>query len=252
MDKVTRSRLAGKTALVTGATRGIGREIALVFAKEGADVAVCGRTANALDDVAAQIQAAGRQVLAYPADISQAEAVERMVADLLDKWGRIDILVNNAGIARDTLLIRMKDEEWDSVLTVNLKGTFLCMRAVARAMMRQRSGRIINLASVVGLMGNPGQANYAASKAGIIGLTKSVARELGGRGVTVNAIAPGLIETEMTEALSEDLKTHWKAQIPLGSFGQPMDVAQAAVFLASDAARYITGQVLQVDGGLVT
>ena len=252
MDKVTMSRLAGKTALVTGATRGIGREIALVFAKEGADVAVCGRTANALDDVAAQIQAAGRQVLASPADSSQAEPVERMVADLLDKWGRIDILVNNAGIARDTLLIRMKHEEWDSVLTVNLKGTFLCMRAVARAMMRQRSGRIINLASVVGLMGNPGQAHYAASKAGIIGLTKSVARELGGRAVTVNAIAPGLIETEMTEALSEDLKTHWKAQIPLGSFGQPMDVAQAAVFLASDAARYITGQVLQVDGGLVT
>ena len=245
-------RLSGKTALVTGATRGIGREIALLFAREGADVAICGRTGPALAVVKAEIESAGRRCQAFVVDVSQAAAVEAMTAKLLDNWGRLDILVNNAGMTRDGLLVRMKDEDWDSVLAVNLKGTFLCTRAVARTMMRQRSGRIINLASVVGLMGNAGQANYAASKAGIIGLTKSVARELGSRGVTVNAIAPGFIETEMTQALSADAKTQWQAQIPLGRFGQSSDVAQAALFLASEAANYITGQVLQVDGGLVT
>ncbi|MBI4227646.1 MAG: 3-oxoacyl-[acyl-carrier-protein] reductase [Candidatus Omnitrophica bacterium] len=246
-------RLAGKTALVTGATRGIGREIALTFAREGAQVAVCGRTADALAALKPELEAGGgRPALTFPVDVSQAAPVEAMVANVLDKWGKLDILVNNAGIARDALLVRMSADDWEQVLAVNLTGTFLCTRAVARTMMRQRSGCIINLASVVGLMGNPGQANYAASKAAIIGLTKSVARELGGRGVTVNAIAPGFIETEMTGSLSEAVKTRWKAQIPLGEFGHPRDVAAAAVFLASDAARYITGQVLQVDGGLVT
>lgn len=247
-------RLTGKTALVTGATRGIGRAIALLFAQEGAQVAVCGRTADALAALKTELDAAapGHAALTYTVDVSQAEPVEAMMAGVLDKWGKLDILVNNAGITRDALLVRMKSEEWDQVLAVNVTGTFLCTRAVARTMMRQRSGRIINLASIVGLMGNPGQANYAASKAAIIGLTKSVARELGGRGVTVNAIAPGFIDTEMTGSLPDEAKAHWKAQIPLGGFGSPRDVAEAAVFLASDAARYITGQVLQVDGGLVT
>ena len=245
-------QLAGKIALVTGASRGIGRAIALAFAREGAQVAVCGRTAETIEQLRQELEALGKPSLGYPVDVSQAPPVEAMVANLLDKWGRIDILVNNAGITRDALLVRMTQEDWDAVLAVNLTGTFLCMRAVARTMMRQRSGRIINLASVVGLMGNPGQANYAASKAAILGLTKSVARELGGRGVTVNAIAPGFIETEMTGSLGDEVKAHWREQIPLGAFGSPSDVAAAAVFLASEAARYITGQVLQVDGGLVT
>lgn len=242
--------LAGKIALVTGAGRGIGRAIAERFAQEGADVALCGRTPATLEAVAAQVRAAGRQALPLTVDVTQAAAVEGMVQSVLDKFGRLDILVNNAGVTRDALLIRMKDAEWDEVLAVNLKGTFLCTRAVARVMMRQRSGRIINLASIVGLTGNAGQTNYAASKAGILGLTKSVAKELAGRGVTVNAIAPGFIETEMTQGLSDEVKAHWRGVIPLQMFGQPEDVASAAVFLASEGARYITGHVVTVDGGL--
>lgn len=245
-------RLSGKTAFVTGAGRGIGRAIAIKLAQEGADVAICARTPAALEEVQRQIEAAGRKAISIPLDVSQSAAVESAVETILDKFGKLDILVNNAGITRDGLLIRMKPEDWDDVIAVNLKGTFLCTRAVARVMMRQRSGRIINLASVVGLIGNAGQTNYAASKAGIIGLTKSVARELAGRGVTANAIAPGFIETEMTQALTDPMKEYWLGNIPLGRFGQPNDVAEAAVFLASDAASYITGQVLQVDGGLVT
>jgi len=243
-------QLTGKIALVTGAGRGIGRAIVERFAQEGADVALCGRTPTTLEAVAAQVRAAGRQALPLTVDVTQAAAVEGLVQTVLDKFGRLDILVNNAGVTRDALLIRMKDADWDEVLAVNLKGTFLCTRAVARVMMRQRSGRIINLASIVGLMGNAGQINYAASKAGILGLTKSVAKELAGRGVTVNAIAPGLIETEMTRKLSDDVKAHWRGLIPLQTFGQPEDVASAAVFLASEGARYITGHVLTVDGGL--
>lgn len=242
--------LANKVALVTGAGRGIGRAIAVRFARAGADVALCGRTLEPLKEVQTQVEAAGRRALRFTVDVADAAAVEGMVQTILDKWGRLDILVNNAGITRDGLLIRMKEEDWEAVLAVNLTGTFHCTRAVARVMMRQHSGRIINLASVVGLTGNAGQTNYAASKAGVIGLTKSVARELAGRGVTVNAIAPGFIETEMTQRLAEDLKAQWQARIPLGAFGHPEDVAEAAVFLASEAARYITGQVLQVDGGL--
>lgn len=250
-------QLAGKKALVTGGTRGIGREIALSFAREGADVAICGRDPTALAQVQEQLEIAGlsagqagRQALGIQADVASAASVEQLIQTALDKFGALDILVNNAGITRDGLLIRMKDDDWQQVLAVNLTGTFLCTRAVARVMMRQRRGRIINLASVVGLTGNPGQTNYAASKAGIIGLTKSVARELAGRGITVNAIAPGFIETEMVQALSDALKAQWSAQIPVGAFGHPRDVAAAAVFLASDAAGYITGHVLTVDGGL--
>ena len=243
-------QLTGKIALVTGAGRGIGRAIVERFAQEGADVALCGRTPTTLEAVAAQVRAAGRQALPLTVDVTQAAAVEGLVQTVLDKFGRLDILVNNAGVTRDALLIRMKDADWDEVLAVNLKGTFLCTRAVARVMMRQRSGRIINLASIVGLMGNAGQINYAASKAGILGLTKSVAKELAGRGVTVNAIAPGLIETEMTRKLSDEVKAHWRGLIPFQTFGQPEDVASAAVFLASEGARYITGHVLTVDGGL--
>ncbi|MBI4313834.1 MAG: 3-oxoacyl-[acyl-carrier-protein] reductase [Candidatus Omnitrophica bacterium] len=244
--------LAGKTAFVTGAGKGIGRAIALKFAQEGADVAICARTAQTLEEVQRQIEAAGRKALCLPLDVSNGPAVEAAVQTILDKFGKLDILVNNAGVTRDALLVRMKPEDWEEVIAVNLKGTFLCTRAVARAMMRQRSGRIINLASVVGLTGNAGQTNYAASKAGIIGLTKSVARELAGRGITANALAPGFIETEMTQALDGPMKEYWLKQIPVGRFGQPSDVAEAAVFLASDAAGYITGQVLQIDGGLVT
>ena len=242
--------LAGKIAVVTGAGRGIGRAIAERFAQEGADVALCGRTPATLEAVAAQVRAAGRQALPLTVDVTQAAAVDGLVQTVLDKFGRLDILVNNAGVTRDALLIRMKDADWDEVLAVNLTGTFLCTRAVARVMMRQRSGRIINLASIVGLTGNAGQTNYAASKAGILGLTKSVAKELAGRGVTVNAIAPGFVETEMTQGLSDDVKTYWRGLIPLQTFGQPEDVASAALFLASEGARYITGHVLAVEGGL--
>jgi len=243
-------QLAGRVALITGAARGIGREIALAFAQAGADLALCDLRAEDLQETRRSAEALGRQVLTEATDVTQGEAVAALVHRVLDKFQRVDILVNNAGITRDALLVRMKEDDWDAVLAVNLKGAFLCTRAVAPVMMRQRSGRIVNLASVIGLMGNAGQTNYAASKAGLIGLTKSVAKELASRGITVNAIAPGFIETEMTQALSEDTKAHWCARIPMGCFGHPSDVAQAALFLASDAARYITGQVVQVDGGL--
>lgn len=242
----------GRIALVTGASRGIGRAVALALAAEGADVAVnYAGSEKAAQEVAEAIRAMGRRALVVQADVSDAEAVQKMVAAVTGEFGRIDILVNNAGITRDGLLMRMKDEDWDAVLKTNLTGVYNCTKAVTKGMMKQRYGRIINMTSVVGVTGNAGQANYAAAKAGVIGLTKSTAKELGSRAITANAIAPGFIESDMTAGLPEKNKQEMAAAIPLGKFGQPADVAQAVVFLASDWASYITGQTLHVDGGMV-
>jgi len=243
-------QLANQVALVTGGARGIGREIALAFAREGADTALFDVNPEPLAQTAKELEALGRRCVGVVVDVTDGKQVDEGVAKVLDKLGRIDILINNAGITKDGLLIRMDDAQWDRVLNINLKGTFLCTRAVAKHMLKQRRGRIVSIASIVGLIGNPGQANYAASKAGIIGLTKAVAKELASRGVTVNAIAPGFIKTEMTEALPEQAKQRLAEAIPMGTLGEPKDVAQAALFLVSEAARYITGHVLVVDGGL--
>jgi 3-oxoacyl-[acyl-carrier protein] reductase len=244
--------LTGQVALVTGGGRGIGRAIALALAGCGANVAINyrGNAASAEETVAA-ISATGRVGRAFQADVSQSAEVEGLVKATIAELGRIDILVNNAGITRDGLLMRMKDDDFDSVLNTNLRGVFLCTKAVLRPMTKQRSGRIINISSVIGLLGNAGQANYAAAKAGIIGFTKSTAREIASRGITVNAVAPGFIETEMTEVLAEETRAGALAAIPLGRFGSPADVAALVCFLASDAAAYITGQTLNVDGGMV-
>ena len=243
-------QLDQRVAIITGGARGIGREIALAFAREGADVALFDVNAEPLEQTANELRALGRRAEGFVVDVTNGAAVDEGVAKVLDKLGRIDILINNAGITKDGLLIRMDDAQWDRVLTINLKGTFLCTRAVAKHLLKQRRGRIVSIASVVGIFGNPGQANYAASKAGIIGFTKAVAKELASRGITCNAIAPGFIKTEMTEALPEEAKQRLLQAIPMGTLGQPQDVAQAALFLVSDAARYITGHVLVVDGGL--
>jgi 3-oxoacyl-[acyl-carrier protein] reductase len=240
-----------KTALVTGAGRGIGRAIALALGENGADVAVVDLNEDDAIGVAAELKKMGRKAIAIKGNVSDTHDVEDFVKKAAEELGRIDILVNNAGITRDTLLMRMKEEDWDAVININLKGTFLCTKAVTKIMSKQRYGRIINISSVVGLMGNAGQANYASSKAGLIGLTKSVARELASRNVTVNAIAPGFIVTTMTDMLSDELKDKLKSQIPLGRLGLPEDVANTVVFLASDAASYITGQTIAVDGGMV-
>jgi 3-oxoacyl-[acyl-carrier protein] reductase len=245
------SQLANQIAVVTGAGRGIGRAIALKFAAEGADVVCVSRTQENSDKVAAEIRALGRKAWAHALDVADAAAVSAAAEKILAGCGRVDILVNNAGVTRDNLLMRMSEAEWDAVLDTNLKGAFLFTKAFSRALIKQRSGRIINVASVIGLIGNAGQSNYAASKAGLIGFTKSVARELASRGITANVLAPGFIETDMTAGLKEELRAGVLKQIPLGSFGQPDDIANAAVFLASLAARYITGQVLAVDGGMV-
>ena len=243
--------LDGKVALITGGARGIGREIALLFSRHGADCALFDVNEQVLTQTAQELQALGRRAAGFVVDVTNATAVDEGAAKVLDKLGRIDILVNNAGITHDGLLVRMDEAQWDRVLAINLKGTFLCTRAVAKAMLKARSGRIVNIASIIGLIGNAGQANYAASKAGIIGLTKSVAKELASRGVTCNAIAPGFIKTEMTDRLPADVKQRLLDQIPMATLGEPSDVAQAALFLVSAASRYVTGQVLVVDGGLV-
>ncbi len=243
-------QLTGQVAIVTGGARGIGREIALLLARDGADVALFDINAQALEQTAGELRALGRRAEGLVVDVTSAAVVDEAVAKVLDKLGRIDILINNAGITQDGLIVRMDEAQWDRVLDINLKGTYLCTRAVAKVMLKARRGRIVSIASIIGLIGNAGQANYAASKAGIIGLTKSVAKELGSRGITCNAIAPGFIKTEMTERLPEAVKQKLLEQIPLGNLGEPADVAQAALFLVSDAARYITGHVLVVDGGL--
>lgn len=243
--------LTDKVAIVTGSGRGIGKTIAMKLAGNGANIVIndIGEQ-SAIEPVADEVRALGRESIAVVGDISTAEGVKTLVDATIEKFGRVDILVNNAGITRDTLIMRMSDDDWDKVIAVNLRSVFLCTRAVVRPMSQQRWGRIINMASVVGIAGNAGQANYAASKAGIIGLTKTVAKEVASRNVTVNAIAPGFIETAMTKELKESWVEEIKKRIPLGSLGQPDDVAEAVAFLASERARYITGHVLNVDGGL--
>lgn len=244
--------LTGKSALVTGGSRGIGRAIALTLAAAGAHVVVNYRSNEAAaQEVVGQIAAAEGKATAIQADVSQGEEVERLVKGTIEAAGKIDILVNNAGITRDMLLLRMKEEDFDAVIQTNLRSVYLCTKAVLRPMTRQRSGRIVNITSVVGLMGNAGQANYAAAKAGIIGFTKSTAREMASRNITVNAVAPGFVETELTDVLGEDARKAILDSIPLGRLGQPQDVASLVCFLASDAATYITGQTLTVDGGMV-
>jgi 3-oxoacyl-[acyl-carrier protein] reductase len=243
--------LEGKVALVTGASRGIGRAIAISLAEAGANVAVnYAGNESAAAEVAAHIQSLGRKSIAIKANVGNSSEVDAMVKQTLETFGQLDILVNNAGITRDNLLMRMKDEEFDEVINTNLKGVFNCVRSVTRSMMKQRSGRIINISSVVGVLGNPGQANYVAAKAGVIGLTKSAARELASRGITVNAIAPGFITTDMTDKLSEEMRAQLLLQIPLARFGQPDDIAKTVLFLASDEASYMTGQTLHIDGGM--
>ena len=243
--------LDGRAALVTGGGRGIGREIALVLAKAGADVAVSDIDLETARETATDIGRMGRQTLALKADVANSDDVSSMITGFVEIFGKIDILVNNAGITRDGLAMRMKEADWDIVLNVNLKSAFLCCKAVARPMMRARSGRIINIASVVGLMGNAGQANYSASKAGLIGLTKTLAREFAGRNINVNAVAPGFIKSAMTDRLSDQDRERYMGAIPLARFGRLEDVAGCVLFLASPLSDYITGQVVTVDGGLV-
>ncbi len=243
--------LTDRVAVVTGSTKGIGRAIALEFARHGARVVVSGRNQERAEQVCQEIRTNGGTAVAVIGDVANMQDADALMKTALDEFGKVDILVNNAGITKDNLVMRMSESDWDAVININLKGTFNCIKAVTRQMMKQRYGRIVNITSVVGEIGNAGQANYAASKAGIIGLTKSVARELASRNITCNAIAPGFIETDMTENLDEKVKESLKEQIPLGRLGSVEDVAKAASFLASDEAAYITGQVLNVDGGMV-
>lgn len=244
-------RLKDKIAVITGSARGIGKAIALKFAQEGAAVVISDLTLESCQETASEIEAITRtKTLALAVDVTNSTSVEEMVKTVKKEWGRIDILVNNAGITKDTLLMRMSPDAWNAVIQVNLTGTFNCIKAVTRLMMKQQYGRIVNIASVVGLMGNAGQANYVASKAGVIGLTKSVARELASRNITANAIAPGFIQTPMTDKLTEDTIKNYLSRIPLGRMGTPEDVAKAAMFLVSSDADYITGQVLTIDGGM--
>ncbi|MEO6033727.1 MAG: 3-oxoacyl-[acyl-carrier-protein] reductase [Verrucomicrobiota bacterium] len=245
------SQLANQIAVVTGAGRGIGRAIALKFAAEGADVVCVSRTEGNSEKVAGEIRSLGRKSWAYAVDVADSLAVAGTVEKILNEAGRVDILVNNAGVTRDGLLMRMAEADWDAVLNTNLRGAFSFTKGFTRGFLKQRSGRIINVASVIGLIGNAGQCNYSASKAGLIGFTKSIARELGSRGITANALAPGFIETDMTASLTAEVRAELLKKIPLGSLGQAEDIAAAALFLAGPSARYITGQVLTVDGGMV-
>jgi 3-oxoacyl-[acyl-carrier protein] reductase len=244
----------GKTAVVTGAGRGgrgIGRSIALELAAGGANIVIADYIEEAAQSVADEVKAAGREAVAVKADVANPEDADRIMKIAVDKFGTVDILINNAGITRDNLILRMTEEEWDSVLDVNLKGAFLCTKAAAKYMLRQRSGKIVNVASVMGIIGNPGQANYSASKGGIIALTKTTARELGSRGINVNAVAPGFIQTVMTEEMPEQAKKDIESRIPLERLGTPDDVAKVVRFLCSEAAGYVTGQVINIDGGMV-
>jgi 3-oxoacyl-[acyl-carrier protein] reductase len=241
--------LTDRVAIVTGASRGIGRAIALALARQGARVVAAARGDHAAP-VAAEIVAAGGQATAQTVEVTDQASVAAMVAQTIDRHGRVDVLVNNAGITRDQLLLRMKPDDWDAVLATNLTAAFACVQAVLRPMVKQRSGRIIAISSVVGQAGNPGQANYAASKAGLIGFSKSLALEVASRGITVNVVAPGLIETDMTRALPEETRRAWAGKVPLGRMGTPEEVASVVCFLASDEAAYITGQVVAVNGGL--
>lgn len=244
--------LEGKVAVVTGASRGIGRAIALELGKQGAKVVVnyAGSEAKALE-VVDEIKGYGTDAIAIQANVADADSVQSMIKEAISTFGSLDILVNNAGVTRDNLLMRMKEDEWDDVLSTNLKGVFLCTKAATRQMMKQRHGRIINISSIVGVIGNAGQANYVAAKAGVIGLTKTSAKELASRNITVNAVAPGFIATDMTDELPEEVKAEMLKQIPLASFGDPQDIANIVSFLATDASRYITGQTIHVDGGMV-
>lgn len=244
--------LEGKVALVTGGSRGIGRAVALRLAQEGAAVAInYAGNAKAAEEVKAAIEANGGKAILVQADVSSSESVDAMVKAAVEAFGTIDILVNNAGITRDGLLMRMKEEDWDAVLNTNLKGVFLCTKAVSKLMMKKRTGKIVNMASVVGVTGNAGQANYSAAKAGVIGFTKTMAKELAARNITVNAIAPGYIETDMTAVLPDGVKEAMTKNVPMGRGGKPEDIANAVLFLVSDCASYITGQVINVDGGMV-
>lgn len=243
--------LKDKVSIVTGGARGIGREIALLLAKEGSDIALFDINQQQLDESRQDIEAAGRSAMALVVDVTDFSQVEAAVYKILDKFKKIDILINNAGINRDALLIRMPEQDFDSVLNVNLKGTFNCCKAVCKVMMKQRAGRIVNISSIIGLMGNAGQVNYAASKAGIIGLTKSLAKELASRNINVNAIAPGFIETDMTAKLAPDIKDQLLKLIPAGKLAKPIEVAKAALFLSCELSDYVTGQVIQVDGGML-
>jgi 3-oxoacyl-[acyl-carrier protein] reductase len=243
--------LKGKVALVTGGARGIGKAIAMALAKAGADIVVADVNLAEAQKTTGEIEALGRQSMALFMDVTDYAKVEEAVNKILDKFTKLDILINNAGITKDNLLLRMGQQEWDAVLTVNLKGAFNCIKAVSRPMVKQRSGKIVNIASIIGIIGNPGQANYAASKAGLIALTKTAAKELASRNINVNAIAPGFIQTDMTAKLPQELQQKMKEAIPLDKFGTPDDVAAACLFLASEDSSYITGQTIVVDGGMV-
>ena len=243
-------KLDNKVAIITGGNAGVGKEIAKLFASEGAKVVISARRQQVLEEAAKEIEAAGGTVLCVPTDISKVDDVKNLVNKTVETFGQLDILINNAGITKDGLMLRMKENDFDAVIDVNLKGTWNCMKHATKLMMKQKYGRIVSMSSVVGVMGNAGQVNYAASKSGIIGMTMSLAREVGSRGITVNAVAPGFIQTAMTDVLSDDIKEQMKSQIPLGAFGSVQDIANAVVFLASDEAKYITGQTLHVDGGM--